>query len=136
MRISTRTRYGVRFLLMLASASGKDDERLTIQQIARSQGISEKYLESIATRLKKHGFVCAAKGTNGGYWLARPIDKTTVGDVIRAMEAIRRDEHCMTDYDKCPNRGDCPLEACWVSLKSAIERAADNITLDTLDKTK
>ena len=131
MRISTKTRYGVRFLLELASVEEPVNPsfRLTTQQIARRQGISEKYLESIAARLKKGGFVCASKGQNGGYWLAKPIANISVGDVIRVMETSAKN----MSTEALPEKdGMQTLEEFWRTIEMHITRQVDGMYLDNI----
>ncbi|MEJ5365325.1 MAG: Rrf2 family transcriptional regulator [Desulfosoma sp.] len=58
--LSTRSRYGTRFLMSLARHRGEN--LVQIADIARDQGISAKYLEQIALVLKKAGIVETVRG--------------------------------------------------------------------------
>ncbi|MDR1210453.1 MAG: Rrf2 family transcriptional regulator [Clostridiales bacterium] len=131
MRISTKTRYGLRFLLELAGEGDRpaSPRRMTTQQIAKNQGISEKYLEAIAARLKKGGLVCAAKGQNGGYWLARPIGEIAVGDVVRIMET-EQFLHCSGNFECCPRRDSCAIYKFLEEMETAMRTRADEMKLD------
>lgn len=84
MKISTNSRYALRFLLRLSLAP--EGCRVTTMSVAEQEGISEKMLERIAARLRKEGYVRSAKGVGGGYCLARPAEEITVGEVLRLME--------------------------------------------------
>ena len=64
MRISTRTRYGIRAILELAGNRGKGP--LQIKIIARRQDISVKYLEQLMAILKSAGLVRSVIGARGG----------------------------------------------------------------------
>ena len=55
MRISTKGRYALRLMLDLGTNCSGDPIRL--KDVARRQGISEKYLEQIISVLNKAGFV-------------------------------------------------------------------------------
>lgn len=134
MKISTKTRYGVRFLLELASheENSSTGQKLTTQQIAKRQGISEKYLESIAAKLKKGGLVCSAKGVNGGYWLARPISKISMGEVIRLMENNYFNVHCKVNYEDCPNYKECPLAGFWDFFEKSMSTVANNLSIEDI----
>ncbi len=54
MKISTKGRYGLRAMMDLA-ANQKDDTPVFLADIARRQGISEKYLEHIFATLRTAG---------------------------------------------------------------------------------
>jgi len=68
MKISTKGRYGLRALIDL-SIYGKTGAPVLLSDIAKRQGISEKYLEQIANRLHKAGLVKTVRGRKGGYLL-------------------------------------------------------------------
>ncbi len=84
MRISTKGRYGLRFLLDLATAV--DGRAVTLKDVARRQGISEKYLWQVAAPLKAAGLVLATPGARGGFQLARPAESMTLRDLVDVLE--------------------------------------------------
>ena len=58
MMISTKGRYALRVMIDLAQH--QDDGFISLKEIARRQGISQKYLEMIVACLNKAGLVCSA----------------------------------------------------------------------------
>ena len=50
MKLSTRTRYGMR--LMIDLAQHREEGYIALKDIAKRQGISKKYLEQIVSLLK------------------------------------------------------------------------------------
>ena len=85
MKITRQGDYALRALLALAFAT-EDQKTLSIRQISETDKIPYKFLEQIMVHLKKTGFVKSTKGKYGGYCLARPAQKITLGEVIRAVE--------------------------------------------------
>jgi Rrf2 family protein len=83
-KLSTKTRYGVRALFDIAYhghggvAQSKD--------IARRQQIPQRYLEQIFQELKRAGLVKARRGPRGGYSLRATPDAIRLGDVVRALQ--------------------------------------------------
>lgn len=69
MKFSTRTLYGLRAILVLASRYGEGS--LSVSQIAKKEGISVAYLEQILNALKKKNFVKSVRGPQGGYILTK-----------------------------------------------------------------
>jgi Rrf2 family cysteine metabolism transcriptional repressor len=84
LQMSTRGRYGVRLMLALALNHGNGSSLL--REIARQEGISEKYLGQIVIPLKAAGLLTSHRGAHGGYSLARPPEAITVRDVVEAIE--------------------------------------------------
>lgn len=86
MRLSTKTRYGVRAVFDIAY-HGRD--RCTASQakdIARRADIPVRYLEQIIQDLKRAGLVESRRGPRGGYTLRRPPAEISLGDVVRALQ--------------------------------------------------
>ena len=77
MIVSTKGRYALRVMVCFAQRGG--NEYIPLKEIAESEGISQKYLESIMTTLSKAGFVDAVHGKGGGYRLNRPPEEYTIG---------------------------------------------------------
>lgn len=84
MRFSTRTRYGLRFLLRLAAQP--KDSLLQLGQVAREENISSGYLEQIVRALKPLGILRAVRGSGGGYALAKDPSEINMEDVFLHLE--------------------------------------------------
>ena len=83
MKLSTKTRYGLRILLQIA-ADTENNKKGSVKgkSIAQMQNVSEAYLEQIMIPFKTAGFVKTVRGCNGGYALNRPAESITVLDII------------------------------------------------------
>ncbi|MDD7203408.1 MAG: Rrf2 family transcriptional regulator, partial [Coriobacteriaceae bacterium] len=77
-------RYALRAMVDLAQ--NKDAGLVPLADIARRQGISEKYLESIVSALSKAGFISGQRGKGGGYKLNVPPADITVARILRLAE--------------------------------------------------
>src|SRR5215468_3066406 len=88
MNISTKSEYGLRALIYLASNSGLVSGREVIpaREIALRWNVPVKYLEQILKTLKESGLVISQMGIAGGYRLARPATLITAGEVIRVLD--------------------------------------------------
>ena len=84
MRISAKGEYAIRALLDLAVHHGEG--LVPIQEVARRQGIPQRYLEQVLLLLKRAGFLESKRGSTGGYQLVRAPAAISVGEVLRAVE--------------------------------------------------
>lgn len=57
-----------------------------LREIARDEGISEKYLGQIVIPLRTSGLITSQRGAHGGYSLGRPAAAITVLEVVEAVE--------------------------------------------------
>src|SRR3990167_5310089 len=84
MKFSTRTLYGLKAILVLASRHGEGS--MVVSQIAKKEGISVPYLEQILNALKKKGFVKSVRGPQGGYVLSRKPSEISLRLLFYALE--------------------------------------------------
>ena len=85
MRISARAEYACLAVIELAR-TGSDGGPRRVKDIASAQGIPERYLVQILLQLKAVGLVHSARGSVGGYLLARPPESISVAEVITAID--------------------------------------------------
>ncbi|HEY7957692.1 MAG: RrF2 family transcriptional regulator [Polyangia bacterium] len=84
MKLSTKTRYGVRALFDIAFHN--QGRATQARDIARRQDVPLRYLEQIFQELRRAHLVEAKRGPRGGYSLARAAEAITLGDVVRAVQ--------------------------------------------------
>jgi Rrf2 family cysteine metabolism transcriptional repressor len=135
MKLSTRTRYGIRAILELAENYGKGP--LQLRAIAQSQEISIKYLEQLMALLKSAGFVRSIRGSKGGYILAKAPNQIRLIDVFNALEGPVVTTECLDNNSYCQRVADCVARQVWVEVQQAIMTVLQSKTLqDLVDKTK
>lgn len=133
MKISTKGRYAVRVMLDLALHN--TGECIPAKEIAKRQGISEKYLEQIIAVLNKAGYVNSVRGAQGGYRLSRAPEEYTVGMILRQTEGSLAPVACLEeDTEECERCDTCVTLAVWKKLYEAINQVVDNITVADLVK--
>ena len=133
MKLSTRTRYGVRAVFELAKAHGEG--LLQISAIAQRQGISPKYLEQLMAMLKSGGFVESIRGSKGGYRLARPPNQIHLAEVFDTLEGSTITVQCLTDEKYCTRTANCVIRQVWGQVEKAIDNVLKAVTLqDLVDK--
>ncbi|MHC4573897.1 MAG: RrF2 family transcriptional regulator [Planctomycetota bacterium] len=135
MKLSTRTRYGIRALLEVAL--NHDKGPLQTKIIAQRQTISVKYLEQLMTILKSGGFVRSIRGAKGGYLLAKPPNQIKLSDVFNALQGPVVTVECLENESYCARVADCVARQLWAQVQQAIDTVLQSITLqDLIDKTK
>ena len=130
MKLSTRTRYGIRAVIELAESYGHGPLQLKV--IAQHQDISVKYLEQIITMLKSGGFVRSVRGAKGGYILAKAPNQINLIDVFDCLEGPINTIECVEDQDYCARAADCLARQVWAQVQKAINGVLQAITLQDL----
>jgi len=129
-QLSTRGRYGVRLMVALAMNYGKGVSLL--RDIARQEGISEKYLGQIIIPLRTAGLVTSQRGSRGGYLIAQPPERVTVKDVVQAIEGRINPVPCVEDENACDRATTCVASGVWKKLRRDIEESLSGFTLAEL----
>ena len=99
------------------SAGGKP---VTLKAVALRKGISNRYLENLATQLRIARLVLAISGRGGGYRLARSADKITLAEILDAIMGRMSIAECIREPQICPRADKCPTRKVWVALQDQI----------------
>ena len=128
MRISTRGKNAIKFMLDLATYN--NGEPVKLKDIAKRQNISEKYLEQIVAVLQKAALVKSFKGSRGGYVLKSSPKEYTVGCILKTVEGDLSPTDCVGENGVvCENKGNCVSYRLWQKLDTAINDVLEGITL-------
>jgi len=132
MRISYKGDYALKAILELSLRYGYG-ETVSINEIAASGDMPEKFLEQILLALKNGGFVKSKRGVKGGFYLARPPKDITVGDVIRFIEGPTEPISCVEEgYKGCKDLKSCIFRGVWKEVGQAISLVIDTLTFEEL----
>ena len=132
MKLSTKGRYGLRALADLAINS--NGSPVSVASIAQRQNISDNYLESIFSTLKKAGIIRSTKGVNGGYVLKETAQGTRIGDVLRILEGDLSiiDTDDLPQIDGAKTLRCCIEQSVWNVVTQRIDTVVDSMTLQDL----
>ncbi len=127
MKVSTRTRYGIRAVVELARMEGQTPLQLRV--IGEREEISVKYLEQLMAVLKAGGLVRSVRGAKGGYVLARPADQIRMDEVYRCLEGPLVTVECIEDPEACKRVADCAARELWVKVEQAVHEVLASTTV-------
>ena len=126
MRVSAKVDYAIRALVELAAAG---EGPLKGDRIAQAQRIPVKFLENIMVDLRNAGLVRSQRGSEGGYWLARPAAEVNLAQVVRAVEGPlanvrgRRSEE--VEYEGTAE----PLREVWIAVRASLRGVLEAVTV-------
>lgn len=134
MKLSTRSRYGVRLMTDLADQYGRG--QIFLKDIARREDISEKYLSLIVIPLRTAGLIQSTRGSRGGYRLARKPEEISIADILSVLEDGMCLVDCVHDPHACSRVDSCPTRDVWIMLEEKMIQAMASITLADLVRTR
>jgi len=135
--LSRKSKYGLKALLALARTPGR--EPVLVRDLAKGEGIPEKFLELILLDLKRRGIVQSRKGKGGGYLLGRAPGAVTFGEVIRILDGPLAAVPCVsrTAYmpcADCPDEQTCGVRLAMAAVRDATARILDHTTLAAVNR--
>jgi len=131
MKLSTRTRYGMRALLELAIHYGEGP--VLIKDIATRQQFSQYYLEQIMVQLRAAGLVRSLRGARGGIILSRAPSEIKLSEafiVLGGMESCPVE--CVEATELCKRSSICAMHDIWTELRASMSHVLESKTLQDL----
>ncbi len=137
--LSKKTKYGIKALTYIARQSkGKP---VQTAEIAISENISLKFLESILVALRKSGYLGSKKGKGGGFYLIKDPSEIKMMYIIRILEGPIAMLPCVSlnYYEKCedcPDEATCSVHALMIQVRdSTLKILGENTLADLAFKT-
>ena len=130
--LSQRTRYTIRALLHLADRYGEGPVQLS--EIAEKQNIPAKFLTVMLSSMRRAGLVETMRGREGGYWLAKPPQQVSYGEIVRLTRGSLGLLPCASRlaYQQCTNcitEEKCRLHRVMLMVRDETARILDGLSL-------
>jgi len=130
--LTKKGKYGLKAMMHLAGRA--PGEPSLVNEIAETNNIPKKFLDTILGELRNAGFVNSKKGKGGGYTLARSAQTIRVGHIIRVLDGPLAPIQCAskTSYrrcDDCRDENHCGVRLVMLEAREALATVLDNRTL-------
>jgi Rrf2 family protein len=125
MRVTLKTEYALRALVALSRhAPGL----VKAEVLVTEESLPRDFVQLILGELRRAGLVQTRRGSEGGYALAVPADRITVGQVVRIVDGPLTEVPALL-----PEQADTPsgpsLARLWAALSSSVEEVLDDTTI-------
>ena len=114
----------------LAAAVGAGP--LKADRISQAQNIPLRFLLNILSELKHARLVQSHRGAEGGYELARPAERITLADVIRAVEGPLASVHEARPEEITYSGPAESLQQVWIAVRANLRAVLEAVTLADL----
>ena len=132
MRLTLYTDYSLRVLIYLA---GREDESVTITELADFYKISRNHLVKVVHNLGLKGYIQTTRGRHGGIKLSRPARDIHLGEVVRSTEPDLDLLECFNPAtDKCVISRSCSLKGVLFNAQASFLDILDGYTLADIAK--
>jgi FeS assembly SUF system regulator len=131
MRLSSLTDYAV--VMLSAAARHSSAARLSAGMLAEETGVPLATAQKLMGRLAGAGLLTSARGTGGGFRLAREASAISLADIVEAVEGPIAMAACVEDgRHDCGLEGSCRVQPHWPAVNVAVKGALGGVSLASL----
>ncbi len=105
---------------------------MTVADLAKTLGIPYPFLRGVFQKLSKAGIVRSSRGQGGGYMLAQPPSRITVGDIMNIFQGPLEFTQCWVRDEKCPRQNRCMVRRKLKALERQFKLELYDCTLAQL----
>jgi Rrf2 family protein len=129
MKLSKKTDYALRVLFTLVDRAGQGP--VSMNELAQVNDVPKRFLEHIMLDLKDQGWVESTPGRNGGYVLAQPPERITMGQVVRFFDGVLAPIGCLSvsPHEPCSQSPTCRFRRVLLEVRNLTANYMDNATL-------
>jgi len=131
MKISTRARYALRAMIVVAQ-EGKDGNPVNLGVVSKRTGVSRRYLEQVSIALKGAGLLKGVSGKHGGHLLGRAATDIRLLEIVEAAIGPVNVVECASSPEACERSADCDCRQLYRLLNHQMAATLGGFTLDDL----
>lgn len=134
MRLSSLADYAVVMMAAAARHCGAS-ARLNATLLAQETALPLPTVQKLVSRLSAAGLIESARGTGGGFRLARPPAAISVADIVEAIEGPIAMTACVdAGRHDCAVEGSCHVRPHWNAINGAVKGALAGVSLASLSR--
>jgi FeS assembly SUF system regulator len=135
MRLTSLADYAV--VMMAAAARHQAGARLSATVLARETGIPLPTAQKLTGRLAAAGLLETARGTGGGFRLARGAPEISLADIVEAVEGPIVLTSCVdAERHECALEAACQVRPHMGLVNHAVRGALQGVSLSALAEVK
>lgn len=134
MRLTAQADYAVVLMSAAARHCGAS-ARLNATLLADATGLPLPTVQKLVSRLSAAGLIESARGTGGGFRLARPPAAISLADIVEAIEGPIAMTACVDEgRHDCAVETTCAVRPHWNAVNGAVRGALAGVSLASLSQ--
>ncbi len=120
--------YGIKAMIFVAQKS-KDGSRVGIKEIAKGTDAPEHFIAKIMQELSRKKLVHSIKGPNGGFYFDKTDLKTSLADIVQALDGNAIYTDCALGLKTCNAKKPCPVHHQFQDIKKNLIKMIEENTI-------
>jgi Rrf2 family protein len=129
--VSQGAQYAISAIIAI---SKHENDVISASELSRNLSCPAAYLSQILSKLKAPGILGSQRGLNGGVFLARPLEKISIYDVVSAIDGEEFFNMCFMGIKGCGHIEPCPFHMFWSEQRENIKQWLSETTFDDAEK--
>lgn len=130
MQLTRAADYAVRVMIHLAGLP--EGTRIQRAILAKASDVPESFMSKVLQALVRARLIASRRGVDGGFELACSPDRTSLLDVVEAIEGPIQLNFCLTPGDPCDRHTSCPAHAVWAEAQAAMTSVLKRVSMAEL----
>lgn len=126
--------YAIRAMIFIAQKS-REGNKLGIKEIAKGIGSPEHFIAKILQDLSRKRIVQSMKGPNGGFYLEAADMKTSLADIVKAVDGDKIYDECVLGLKACSQKNPCPVHNEYKEIKKKLIAMIEKNTIEDFNQT-
>lgn len=126
--------------MIFIAQKSKDEARVGIKEIAKGTDSPEHFIAKIMQDLSRRKLVHSVKGPNGGFYMDNFDLKTSLSDIVKAIDGDSIYKDCVLGLKACSEKNPCPVHFEFKKIKKDLINMIEENTIgdfnDKLDSGK
>lgn len=115
---SRQCEYAIQAVLYVALE--REEELISIKELARRLRIPYHFLAKIFQRLTRKGLLVSQKGPAGGFKLGKPAGQITLYEIVEAIDGVGFSSNCVLGFPECSGANPCAVHEQWSGVRDEI----------------
>ena len=120
--------YGIKAMIFVAQKS-KEGSRVGIKEIAKGTAAPEHFKAKIMQELGRKKLAHSIKGPNGGFYMDQFDLKTSLADIVRALDGNSIYSDCVLGLKTCNEKKPCPVHDQYRDIKKNLIKMIEENTI-------
>jgi Rrf2 family protein len=125
--------YAIKAMIFVAQKS-KGETRIGIKEIAKGTDAPEHFVAKIMQDLSRKKLVHSVKGPNGGFYMDSADLKTSIADIVKAIDGDQMYVDCVLGLKVCSEKNPCPVHFEYKEIKKNLIKMMETSTIGNFNE--
>lgn len=121
--------YAIKAVICISNKS-REGGRISVKEVAKSIDAPEPFIAKILQDLSRKKIVQSVKGPNGGFYLEKGNLKTSLADIVKAIDGNKIYDECVLGLKACSQKNPCPVHDEYKEIKKKLIAMLEHNTVE------